>query len=114
MKLFKEDAYNKVGHPVGTDMDSTNLRPPKDAYTIKKKPAQYKPTKKPTKKPPVKEAADPGETKVVNKKVTTTAKEEKKKTKQTNAAQKVLDIIKGKKHKIDVEPTVGAEHVKVQ
>ena len=110
MKFFKEDAYNKVGHLVGSDVDSTNLRPPKNAYTIKKKPAQYKPTDN----PPVKEAADPGETKVVNKKVTTTAKEEKKKTKQTNAAQKVLDIVKGKKHKIDVEPTVGAEHVKVQ
>jgi len=107
MKLFKEDTYNKVGHPVGTDVDPTNERPPKNAYTLKKKPAQYN-------KPPVKEAADPGENKVVNKKVTTTAKEEKKNTKQTNAAQKVLDIVKGKKHKIDVEPTVGTEHVKVQ
>jgi hypothetical protein len=106
MKSVNEDTYNKVGHPVGTDVDPTNERPPKNAYTIKKKPAQYK--------PPVKEAADPGQNKVVNKKVTTTAKEEKKKTKQASAAQKVLDIVKGKKHKIDVEPTVSPEHVKVQ
>lgn len=106
MKSVNEDTYNKVGHPVGTDVDPTNERPPKNAYTLKKKPAQYK--------PPVKEAADPGQNKVVNKKVTTTAKEEKKKTKQASAAQKVLDIVKGKKHKIDVEPTVSPEHVKVQ
>ena len=108
MKPFLEDTYNKVGHPVGVDVDEPkNARPPSNAYDVKKKPVQYK-------KPPVKEAVDPGKTKVVNKKVATTAKEEKKKTKQAATAQKVLDLVKGKKHKIDVEPTVSPEHVKVQ
>jgi hypothetical protein len=106
MSTVKEDTYNKVGHPVGIDVDPEKSGPPKSAYTAKKKPAQYKPS--------VKEAADPGKNKVVNKKVTTTPKEEKKKSKQANMAQKVLDIVKGKKHKIDVEPTVSPEHVKVQ
>lgn len=106
MKPFSEDVFNKFGHPVGIDVDPTSEKPPKNFYVTKKKPARYK--------SPVKEASDPGENKVVNKKVMTTAKDEKKKTKQAAMAQKVLDVVKGKKHKIDVEPTVGQEHVKVQ
>lgn len=99
MKFFKEDVRDKFGHQIGIDIDEPpekNMRP---IIQKPKKPAVYKDMAKG--KQPQTEAAD--------------HKNEKTKTKQANAAQKVLDIVKGKKNKVNMEPTAGGEkHDKVR